>query len=170
MSASPGQLVVNPSRSDQWMGRFHQVKTFYREHGHLTIPDKSLAQWLTYQRLHAKTLTPEQLDLLDSIKYRDATIVSGYREKDERFWEMRCEEMEKFILERGNTRNIPVHLRSWLTRQKQKFHENSLDQRKQEKLKSIGIELSDFKRRTTGDTKKKRDSAEWNRNLEKLDY
>lgn len=168
MYASPGQPVVNKSRAEQWMGSFHQVQAFYREHGHLTIPNKTLAQWLTYQRLHAKNLTDKQLELLDSIKYKDAKIASGVRERDEKAWEMRCDEIEKFILEHGNTRNLPGYLRSWLTRQKRKFQENSLNRRKQERLKSIGIKLSDFKRRTTGDARKERDGAEWNKNLEKL--
>lgn len=168
MNASPGQPVVNKSRVEQWMGSFHQVQAFYREHQHLTIPNKTLAQWLTYQRLHAKTLTSRQLELLDSINYKDATIASGVRERDEKAWEMRCDEIEKFILEHGNTRNLPGNLRSWLTRQKRKFQENSLNRRKQERLESIGIKLSDFKRRTTGDARKERDGAEWNKNFEKL--
>jgi hypothetical protein len=81
----------NKSRDKQWMSNFLALQAFYRKHEHLTIPNKTLSQWLTYQRLHAKTLNERQLTLLESIRYKDANL-AGVHERDEEVWRAKYEE------------------------------------------------------------------------------
>lgn len=122
-------------------------------------------QWYVYGGCLVRARSPVSFWSLPAY---DICPASGFREKDEKAWELKCDEIKKNFLEHGNTRNLPGYLLSWLTQQKRKFQENSLNHHKQERLESIGINLSDFKRRTTGDARKERDGAEWNKNLEKL--
>jgi hypothetical protein len=61
---TPPSSIVNPSREEVWWANFDAVDSFYKEHQHLTIPDKRLSDWLTYQRHHAKMLNKDKLDAL----------------------------------------------------------------------------------------------------------
>jgi hypothetical protein len=157
----------NKSREEQWMSNFLAVQAFYRKHQHLTIPDKTLSQWLTYQRLHAKTLNERQLTLLDSIKYNDSNL-AGVREKDEENWRIKCEGLEKFVYDNGGVKGLPSHLRSWVNRQKRKLEENSLDPPKKQRLIAIGVDLSGYKERRCGDPREKKAEEVWYQNFEKL--
>jgi hypothetical protein len=158
----------NKSRGEQWMSNFLALQAFYRKHEHLTIPNKTLSQWLTYQRLHAKTLDERQLTLLDSIKYRDANL-AGVHERDEEVWRTKCEELERFASETGGIKSLPVHLRSWVYRQKCKFNKHTLDPNKQQLLEAIGVDLSGYKERSSGDVRTKKNNNFWHQNFAKLE-
>jgi hypothetical protein len=131
------------------MSNFLALQAFYRKHEHLTIPNKTLSQWLTYQRLHAKTLNERQLTLLESIKYKDANL-AGVNERDEEVWRTKYEELEKFASETGDIKSLSAHLRSWVYRQKCKFKKHTLDPNKQQLLEAIEVELSGYKERSSG--------------------
>jgi hypothetical protein len=140
---------------------------FYRKHQHLTIPNKTLSQWLTYQRIHAKTLNELQLTLLDSVKYKEAKLASVCK-RNEEAWETKYEELKRFVSENGGVKGLPASLRSWVNRQKGKFQEKSLDVSKQQLLVAIGIDFSGYKERSSSDSRKKKYDAEWQESFEKL--
>jgi hypothetical protein len=157
----------NKSRDEQWMSKFLAVQAFYRKYEHLSIPDKTLSQWLTYQRLHAKTLDDRRLALLDSIKYKDAQV-SGGRKRDEEKWKTRYGELEKFVLEKGSMRGLPTSLRSWINRQKSKFKDHLLQPNQQRLLEEIGVDLPGDKPRAGSDSKKTHYDTTWMGNYHKL--
>jgi hypothetical protein len=70
-NAFPLNLTVNPSKQEVGSKNFQEIKEFYEENGHLTLPrvDKysRLSNWLTYQRHGATSLRKDQLELLESI-------------------------------------------------------------------------------------------------------
>jgi hypothetical protein len=166
--ASQQQLQVNKSRDEQWMCNFRRAEAFFKKNGHLTIPDKTLMQWITYQRRHAKTLNDRQMKLLDSIRYKDESA-SGIRGPDEQAWEEKYNELKSFAVKQGNTKGLPGSLRSWVTRQKRDLKKKSLHPNKQRRLEAIGVDLSNYKERSYSDAKKERDDAEWNQNFSKLE-
>lgn len=149
------------------MSNFLAVQAFYRQHEHLSIPDKTLSQWLTYQRLHAKTLDERRLALLDSIKYKDAQV-SGGRKQDEENWKTRYGELEKFVFETGSTKGLPASLRSWINRQKRKYKDHLLQPNQQKLLEEIGVDLHGYKPRAGTDSKKRQYDATWMDNYHKL--
>lgn len=159
--------VANESRDEQWMSNFRAVQAFYQEHKHLTIPNKTLLQWLTYQRLHATTLKVRQLKLLDSIKFKDPQV-SGGRKKDEEQWKRRYGELEKFVLETGNMRGLSAKFRSWISRQKRKFKDHLLQPNQQRLLEEIGVDLHGFEPRAGSDSTKRLCDQTWNSNYLKL--
>jgi hypothetical protein len=161
-------LTPNKSRDKQWMSNFLALQAFYRKHEHLTIPNKTLSQWLTYQRLHAKTLNERQLTLLESIRYKDANL-AGVHERDEEVWRTKYEELEKFASETGDIKSLSAHLRSWVYRQKCKFKKHTLDPNKQQLLEAIGVDLSGYKERSSGDFRTKNIDKFWYQNFTKLE-
>ena len=149
------------------MANFLAVQAFSRQYEHLSIPDKTSSQWLTYQRLHAKTLDKRRLALLDSIKYKDAQI-SGGRKQDEENWKTRYGELEKFVFETGSTKGLPASLRSWINRQKRKYKDHLLQPNQQKLLEEIGVDLHGYKPRAGTDSKKRQYDATWMDNYHKL--
>ena len=158
---------INKSRDEQWMSNFLTIQKFYQTHQHLSIPNKTLSQWLTYQRIHAKTLNDRQLALLDSIKYKDAIFASVCKRSEEA-WEAKYEELQRFVSEDGDVKGLPASLRCWVSRQKGKFRENLLDVRKQQLLMAIGIDFSGYKKRSS-DSRKKYYDQKWYTNFTKLE-
>jgi hypothetical protein len=157
----------NKSRDEQWMSNFLAVQAFYQKYEHLSIPDKTLSQWLTYQRLHAKTLNDRQLTLLDSIKYKDMQLCGG-RKKDKEKWMRRYEELEKYVSETGSMRGLPPSLRSWINRQKCKFKDHLLQPNQHRLLEEIGVDLPGYKPRAGSEDKKTNYDEIWMDNYLKL--
>ncbi len=161
--------IANKSRAEQWMSNFLAIEKFYHEHGHLTIRNKTLSQWLTYQRLHAKTLNEKQVTLLESIKYKDQNS-AGVHERNEDIWKRKYKALEKFVSQHGgDIRGLPPHLRSWVYRQRCKFNDRSLGPQKQTLFQAIGVDLSiHSKGRSNSGSKKKSENEFWHQKYRDL--
>lgn len=144
---------------ERWYSNYNEVRSFYDEHGHLSLKCARLAQWLTYQRLHAKSLNEDQLSKLDQINYKDAPV---FREVDDKAWEKKIEEIK------NSPRQFSKSLSAWLTRQRQALAAGVLDRHRQEELENLGIDLTLHikKRNTTKISQSKQ--AQWLQRLETL--
>ena len=149
------------------MSNFCAVQSFYQEHGHLSIRDNTLSQWLTYQRYHAKTLSDRKVALLESIRYKDEKLFGGPVQSNEK-WKLKYLELKKFVSEKGSAVGLPPGLRCWVTRQINRFDANSLDPDRQQKLEALGIKLSEYRKRASSQAKKAKYDGEWMANYEKL--
>lgn len=127
-------MIVNPSREEVWWANFDAVKRFYNEYKHLTIPDKRLSGWLTYQRHHAKTLSQDKLDALESIDYKSVKV---HRECDEREWEANFNQLISASSSTKKTRKNQL----WLARQRRLAASNRLSATRKERLLEHGIDL-----------------------------
>jgi hypothetical protein len=133
-------LVVNPSRKEAWAANFEEVKEFFVKNGHLTIPGARLSHWLTYQRRHAKTLKPDQIERLESIHYKD---ISFYRVNPSKgsSWSRSFDKVEEFYNKNGHL-SIPCStLSRWLHYQRRNAKKLSKD--KHEQLEGIGFNEPD---------------------------
>ena len=130
MLSSP--LVVNPSRQDVWWGNFHEVKKHYDETGHLTMYDARLANWLTYQRHEAKTLSKNQQEALKSIGYKS---IGCYKKNEEEEW------TKKFLELKSNPSTNDTRILTWLYRQRVRASTGQLLFHRKEKLLEIGVDL-----------------------------
>jgi hypothetical protein len=128
--------------------------------GTLTLHNKTLLQWLTYQRLHAKALSERQIQLLDSIRYKET---SGFRECDEEEWESKFTELKHL----GSGQKKGAALSSWVSRQKRKGFEDKLAPEKRRRLEEIGIDFSVYKAYLK-QKEKSIDMARWNKQFTKL--
>lgn len=125
------------------------------------MQSKTLSQWQTYQRLHAKTLSDRQIELLDSIRYKDVT---GVREHEEKGWNETYEKIRKIGIGSACAKPMEPSLSSWLSRQKRKEHEGKLPPEKKRRLEEAGVDFSSYKGGKASTTKKE----EWYRNFEEL--
>lgn len=150
---------VNPSRKERWYSNYSQIREFYNEHGHLSLKCDRLSQWLTYQRLHAKSLDDDQLSKLDEIHYKDATV---FRECDDKAWKEKIEEI------RRSSGKFSKSLSAWLTRQRQALAAGGLERERKEELEELGINLTLHikKRNTTIISQSKQ--AQWMKQFETL--
>ena len=121
-----------------WNINYDGVKTHYEKNGHLSGLRPKLQRWLSYQRLHAKTLTDEQLNKLDKIRYKDCPVV---RDKDETTWEQQFSALKQAKERFDHVRNLNSGSSSWLTRQRQAFSNGELDPVRAHKLEALGIDL-----------------------------
>lgn len=166
MSTSP--LNVNPSRKEVWTANFERIKEFYHQHGHLTLPTDDpeylrMAQWLTYQRHQTKKLDRDQLKRLESINYKSTRV---YRKGDEIEWEAKFHKLKNLCGDDPN-RTVKDHaIACWLSRQRRLFQNNLLDPVRQQKLSSVGIDLTLKKRQSKVDSK--RNQERWQSQYEKL--
>jgi len=165
---STPSLNVNPARK-VWLKNFDKVKSFYEEHGHLTMPNNkeyaSLSAWLSYQRHQSRTLRKEQIELLESINYLTTPV---HRETDEDKWNAKYNRLKQLHQETGGLR-IPFaehDLATWLSRQKKLLNSGALDTRRKENLLRIGVGSAN------GHTRKIVKSgffdAKWNMQYQKL--
>lgn len=137
---------VNPSRKEIWESHFITFENFYKENNHLTLPRDypeytKLSQWLTYQRHHAKTLTKNQLERLESIHFVDAQVV---RSNDEMEWLRKLDRLENIYQETGLLR-VPQEdrdLANWLSYQRKLMRNNLLDPIRKERLLKLGVRPS----------------------------
>ena len=147
---------------EHWHQNFERVREFYEKHGHLTLDDKVLSQWLTYQRLHAKNLSDRQLALLDSIHYKDTPI---FRQSDEMEWEEMYNKLRYWRTEHGTSKALSKGLSCWVSRQKRKSQDGKLGSEKRQKLEELGVDFSSFRMRNCGI----RDPVRWNVQFQKLE-
>jgi len=157
-----------PKSREHWMKNFRVVQAFYRKNGHLSMPDKTLPQWLTYQRIHAKTLNDHQLALLGSIKYKDAKFAPVCK-RNEDAWGAQYEELHKFVSGHGGTKGLPMSLRSWVDRQEIKYKDQLLQPNQGQRLTTIGIDLSNRKPRVSSYCEKAQHLKKWMENYHKLE-
>jgi len=159
------QLIsVNPSKKDEWNIAFGKAKRFYDANGHLSTRDKTLNQWITYQRLHAKKLSERQLNLLNSIRYKDA---GGFRECDEKAWRKKILELEEIRDRDGNLKHLPCHLTTWISKQRLRARNGTFDPKKRVQLEDLGIDFSNNNRKRD-DSHTIRDMPRWNFQYENL--
>ena len=136
------ESTINPSREEVWSANFEEVKAFYEKNKHLTLPSIRLRNWLTYQRNNAKTLRKDQLDRLDSIRYKD---ISFHNQSNEDAWAEKYQQLKEEIQKRQGPAELPIRdkkLASWLTRQKRLAEDKKMHPAKREKLEMLGIDLS----------------------------
>lgn len=123
----------------KWMYRYNQLKRYYEKNGHSNISarhkrNKSLGTWVVRQRVIKNSLTPEQLDLLDSIQF-----VWDPRKNS---WEDNYEKLITYKDQHGDT-NVPVNFEKdpifgrWV--QKQRRIKLTLSEDKIEKLNDLGF-------------------------------
>jgi hypothetical protein len=117
---------------EQWTANFIKVQEFYQKHKHHSLRSKTLLQWLTYQRLHAKTLSERQIQLLESISYKNASG-SGFRGCDEEVWESKLAAL-KHLENHGYPGKRGKHSRTI-----------KLAPEKRKRLEEIGIDFSAYK-------------------------
>lgn len=163
-------LKVNPSRREVWAENFEEVKRFYEENGHLTMPKDDpnyarLSQWLTYQRHRSKSLRKEQLEMLESINYNNTRV---HRETDDEKWMAKYSRLKQLVKETGALK-IPVDehaLANWLSRQRKLLGCNFLDPGRKEMLVEIGVHPVVVTGRN--DRRRRRDEERWMAQFEKL--
>jgi hypothetical protein len=130
---TPPSSIVNPSREEVWWANFDAVDSFYKEHQHLTIPDKRLSDWLTYQRHHAKMLNKDKLDALARINYKSVEV---HRECDEREWETNFNQ----LIPASSTKK-DRKLQLWIARQRRLVASGRLSVTRKQRLLEHGIDL-----------------------------
>jgi hypothetical protein len=135
-------LIFNPSRDEVWWKNFDSVKRFYEEHEHLTIRDKRLSGWLSYQRHHAKTLSREKLEALESIGYKS---VKAHRACDERDWE---ENFNRLISDPSARKQRKMQM--WLARQQRIAASGRLEPTRKHRLSEHGIDVDLLHRTNRG--------------------
>ena len=139
---------------EAWQRKFRSVQAFYREYGHLNIPDdyaggngKSLSLWLNRQRKQksASKLCQAQIEMLEDIGMDWLTT-------SEREWETHYESAKSYYLENGNLQMPCTYvdesgfpLGMWLRRirtgkVKPKTTDGNGDQAA--RLREIGLEIS----------------------------
>jgi hypothetical protein len=164
----PSPLKVNPSRKEVWSNNFEKVKEFYEKTGHLSLPNdreySHLSQWLTYQRHRSKSLTKDQLELLESINYKNVPL---HRDRDDDSWEAKYKQLKKLFDETGSIAikaGQNAALSSWLTRQRTLLRGDQMDSTRRKLLEDLGITSSNCRtRRETGNQ-----AAQWILQYEKL--
>jgi hypothetical protein len=162
-------LALALSRKEIWESHFNTFKNFYKENNHRTLPRDypeytKLSQWLTYQRHHAKTLTKNQLERLESIHFMDAQVV---RSVDEKEWLRKLDRLENIYQETGLLR-VPQNerdLANWLSNQRKLMRKDFLDPIRKERLLQLGIRPS-AKRYAKKDSL--RNDAKWETQFAKL--
>ena len=147
------QIVVE----DPWNKKFLLVYAYYLEHGDVKMPANYvvdgiwLARWLSEQVARyngkatgrgktVKTLTPEQIEKLESVGIRKNVSQSDIA------WEEQYEEAKAFYLRNGHL-TVPKDYKSksgkklalWIQRQRVAYMEKRLTAVQIEKLKDIGI-------------------------------
>ena len=143
--------------NEAWQQKFLGVQAFYREYGHLNIPDsydngngKSLSLWLKRQRKCKadEKLTEEQIERLESIDMDWLT-------SSEREWEEHYESAKRYYQKNGNLKipstyadesGFPLGMWLWRIRTgkvKPKTTDGNGDQLR--RLKEIGLEFSSMK-------------------------
>jgi hypothetical protein len=144
---------VKPSREEVWSDKFQQVKEFYEEHGHLTLPRKEpkkivkLSQWLAHQRRQAtsKCLRKDQLDQLESIHFNTVPI---HREDYANAWEDQFERLQRCVIGSEGVRiNGDRPLTRWWGYQKTLYRQGLLDQTRQMKLEQFGLSNAKYRKR-----------------------
>lgn len=125
--------LVRPSRKEVWWNNFYAVQSFYKEYGHLTMPEKRLVDWLTYQRYHAKSLTNQQLDALDSIEYKSVKL---HRPHDEEQW---AAKLNRLVSDQSAKRSRDIEV--WLNRQRRLSESGTLSDDRKKLLLEKGIDL-----------------------------
>lgn len=158
------ELAVNPARGEEWNSAFDKARRFYEANGHLSTPDKTLSQWMTYQRLHAKQLSKRQLTLLESIRYKDA---GGFRECDTTAWEEKISQLKEMYVRQGDFKRLPNALSTWISKQRWKARNGRLEPKNRSQLEEIGIDLSGNRRKTDGYSEIS-DMPRWNAQFENL--
>jgi len=156
--------LVNPSKEEEWNANFDKAKRFHKANGHLSTQNKTLNQWITYQRLHAKKLSDKQLNLLDSIGYKDA---GGFRKCDEETWADKLSLLKRIRNTQGDLKRLPGHLTAWISKQRLKARNGTFEPKKRVQLEDLGISLSSNNRKKDG-THMIRDMPRWNSQYENL--
>ena len=160
-----------------WDKNFEIVRKYFETNKNLNIPDRykaeegtALSQWLTFQikKLSDGTLAPEQVEKLAGIGLKPDKPQS-YRNSqslDEKRWEKNFEYARRYYDIHKNL-DIPASykvedgsdLGQWLTRQKKKLNDGTLDPERAEKLAGIGMAVSKAK------SPKLSKAEQWERNF-----
>lgn len=165
-------LTVNPSRREVWNHNFMKWKEFYDQHRHLSMPREypehsKLSQWMTYQRHHSKTLTDEQVAMLESIGYNQA---NPQRIKEDQTWNEKFDKVLQIKQTTGTTK-IPAPDRGlavWFSRQKKLMASNSLIPSRRRRLEEqLGVTVESIVSQKTKHTSEKFTSM-WHEQYEKL--
>lgn len=138
---------------DAWQQKFLDVQAFYREYGHLDIPDdygngngKSLALWLTRQRKYKTQakLSEEQIKRLESLDMDWLT-------SSEREWETHYKSAKDYYQKNGDLKipcayvdesGFPLGMWIWRIRAgKVKLKASGGNGNQMERLKEIGLEM-----------------------------
>lgn len=140
-----------------WEASFAEAETYYRVHGNLDVPGTymtgnglRLRSWLDYQRqsgagLNHSPMTPERRAKLDSLRF-DWKL----RAKREDSWPKCFQRLTTFV--RAHDGKCPpqkyvepdgLRLGSWLSNQKRKYRNGSLDLERERLLRSIGVVFED---------------------------
>ena len=155
---------IDVSTQVLWYENFKKAKTFYESNGHLSTPDKTLLNWISYQRTHAMNLSQPQVALLESINYRTA---GGYRKCDSDAWDRKISQLKDILEREGGFYLLPGALNTWISKQRRKARNGRLEQQKITQLTSMGIDM-------TGNRRNKivgfeiRDKKYWNNQFENL--
>lgn len=135
----------------QWYKQYEKAKSFYEEHGHLSIPTSytkehggTLSSWLNRQKAeylkenHGK-LTKDQVELLEALEIE-------YRSRSDVIWMKGVSELRKYVDEYGDAL-VPYdyvtkegyNLGSWVKHLKNKYNKGELQDKKIEALNEIGM-------------------------------
>ncbi len=150
-------MVWRIPESVVWDKNFEIVRKYFETNKNLNIPDRykaedgsALSQWLTFQKkkLSDGTLVPEQVEELAGIGLTPdkPQIHRSSRSMDEKRWEKNFEYARRYYDTHKNL-DIPSSykvedgsdLGQWLTRQRNKLNEGTLDPKRAKKLAGIGL-------------------------------
>lgn len=133
------QMNANASKKEKWMMNYKRVKDFYERNGHLTIKDITLCQWLSYQRNHAM-LDDEQQKLLEEINYKSTKM---HQEEDEIKWNKNFQKLVEYMNTKEGRKEDQKndYAKVWMSKQKRLLKNNMLNEERQKKLRSLGINL-----------------------------
>jgi superfamily II DNA or RNA helicase len=134
---------------ETWMKWYHKLEAYVQEHGNPNVPrtyaDRPLASWVWINRQRRQgtnksgSLTPEQIALLDELKFRwDA------REEQ---WQERFEELQRFKSQHGHCgiefeTGEDKKLASWVSGQRTAAANGELQAERKAKLDEIGFNWS----------------------------
>lgn len=129
--------------SASWDIMYLEAKKYYEANGHL-LPEADyvtelgypIGQWMVTQRqIYRKgTLSKEKIQKLEKIGMSWLT-------RNERFWNEKYELAKQFYLANGHLRPTDKdrNLKSWILRQRKRYHDNELSNEEYEKLSEIGM-------------------------------
>lgn len=161
---------VGPSRDDYWNECFKKVDDFYKVHGHLTIPwdseYKKMAKWLSYQRCQAKSLRPDQLELLNRIGFMNSVKKRWDRMWCDRYAELKdiYDKKDSVVKDKRKQQNV---LR-WVSKQKKLWRLGKLDPNRVQKFTELGIHKDPLRKAAVNKSTKTND-LKWEAHFKKLE-
>ena len=135
------------SHEARWNDRYQELESYFEIHGHSDVPrnyeeNPSLANWVAIQRscYKKKTLKQQRIDLLNKLNF--TWSINGGEDS----WNQQFQELINYNEKNGHT-NVPSTCKEypllslWVRAQRQCFKQNKLEQKKIDRLNSVGFQF-----------------------------